>query len=336
MPLSPLTLPPLTPEVERLLLPYVPAAIRAQLGAGKGAWFAELRRITVLFVNLPGVTHTTPIDEAQQMMSELQKTLYQFEGSVNKLSVDDKGVTFIGVMGLPPLSHQDDPVRGLQAALALQACLRKLDLKTAIGVTTGRAYCGSMGSSQRCEYTIMGDVVNLAARLMQAAPDSILCDAPTHDAAPEGFVFEKLEPITVKGKSAPIQTYRPLEQSLTVAVKRRSAHVWSAAAGIGRIVAAAFKPWWTTIENAVVIVEGEAGIGKSRLMEELEDKAKAMQVRTLVGAADAIDHAKSYHAWRPIFSSLLGLDTLSEPQACRDQVLKLLAQSPICFNSRRS
>ena len=124
LPLSPLTLPPLTPEAERLLLPYVLAAIRAQLGAGKGTWFAELRRITVLFVNLPGVTHTTPIDQAQQMMIELQKTLYQFEGSVNKLSVDDKGVTFIGVMGLPPLWHKDDPVRELQAALALQACLK--------------------------------------------------------------------------------------------------------------------------------------------------------------------------------------------------------------------
>jgi class 3 adenylate cyclase len=114
--------------------------------------------------------------------------------------VDDKGVTFIGVMGLPPLAHEDDPTRGLQAALALRACLKKLGLKTAIGVTTGRAYCGSVGSPRRCEYTIMGDVVNMAARLMQAAPDSILCDAPTQDAAPEGFAFEKLEPIRVKGK----------------------------------------------------------------------------------------------------------------------------------------
>jgi class 3 adenylate cyclase len=162
----PLSVPEISHAAADLVLPYIPAAIRARLGAGDSGWVAELRRITVLFVNLPDITHTTPVAQAQAMMHGLQTALYQFEGSVNKLSVDDKGVTFIGVMGLPPLAHENDAARGLEAALALHARLKELGLRTAIGVTTGRAYCGSVGNARRCEYTIMGDVVNLAARLM--------------------------------------------------------------------------------------------------------------------------------------------------------------------------
>jgi hypothetical protein len=85
-----LAVPPLAPPAAQQLLPYIPAAIRARLGAGSTGWIAELRRITVLFVNLPGVTHVTPIEEAQRMMHDLQTTIYQYEGSVNKLSVGDE------------------------------------------------------------------------------------------------------------------------------------------------------------------------------------------------------------------------------------------------------
>jgi class 3 adenylate cyclase/tetratricopeptide (TPR) repeat protein len=324
----PLTLPSMTPLAAQLLLPYIPAAIRARLGAGNTGWFAELRRITVLFVNLPGVTHETPITEAQRLMHDLQTTIYQYEGSVNKLSVDDKGVTFIGVMGLPPLAHEDDPTRGLQAALALHACLKKLGLKTAIGVTTGRAYCGSVGSASRCEYTIMGDMVNLAARLMQSAPDSILCDEATHDAAPEGFAFEKLEPLRLKGKAELVQAWRPLEQSLNAAVRRRSAHAIVGRRAELATLAGQLQTLAAGGPGAIMVIEGEAGIGKSRLLEEIEDNAKAVGVHTVLGAADSIERSTPYHAWRGVFNSLLELNNINEAQVRRERVLELLKPAP--------
>jgi len=328
IPLTALTVPLLAPPAAQQLLPYIPAAIRARLGAGSTGWVAELRRITVLFVNLPGVTHATPLEEAQRLMHDLQTTIYQYEGSVNKLSVDDKGVTFIGVMGLPPLAHEDDPARGLQAALALRACLNRLGLKTAIGVTTGRAYCGSVGSPRRCEYTIMGDMVNLAARLMQAAPDSILCDEPTYEAATEGFAFEKLEPIRVKGKAEPIQAYRPLEQRAATATRRRSEHAIVGRRAELATLTAQLQVLAAGGASAVVIIEGEAGIGKSRLIEEIENHARAAGVRAVIGAADSIERSTPYHAWRGVFSSLLGVDQMSDPQARRDHVLGILGAVP--------
>ena len=92
------------------------------------------------------------------------------EGSLNKLLMDDKGSTLIVVFGLPPLSHQNDAVRGVLTAFILVDELRKIKCRATIGVSTGIAFCGVVGTSgSRREYSILGDCVNLSARLMQMA-----------------------------------------------------------------------------------------------------------------------------------------------------------------------
>lgn len=89
------------------------------------------------------------------------------EGSLNKLLMDDKGSTLIVCFGLPPLMHQDDPVRAILAAFTLRQYLTKIDCKCYIGIATGTVFAGVVGSSgSRREYSVLGDSVNLAARLM--------------------------------------------------------------------------------------------------------------------------------------------------------------------------
>src|SRR5262249_48895505 len=153
----------------------------------------------------------------QNVMQGLQTAIYRYEGSVNKLSVDDKGATLVAGFGLPPLSHEDDPARGVQAALAIESKLQELGVACAIGVITGRAFCGIVGGERRREYTIMGDVVNLAARLMQAAKGTVLCDAATYQASQARLAFDELPAIHVKGKSDAIAIYRPRGISLATA-----------------------------------------------------------------------------------------------------------------------
>ncbi len=277
----PVPAPMLPPRSESALRGYLPAEILSRLDAGQVGWVAELRPVTVLFINLAGLNVITPeaLERTHATIRALQSTLYRHEGSFNKLSFDEKGLTLVAALGLPPYAHSDDPARGVQTALEIQDRLRELDVRGAIGVASGRVYCGEIGGSGRREYTVIGDKVNLAARLMQAAPGTILCDPATRQAARARFAFEALPPVTFKGKSELIPIFRPSGQAATLgdlspvigrAAERRrlDAHLESLVAGSG----------------GLVVIEGEAGIGKSRLVADLVEHAEGMGITVISGA----------------------------------------------------
>jgi class 3 adenylate cyclase len=333
-PILPSEPPLLTNAAEPALRAYIPGAILSRLSAGQSDWLAELRRISVLFVNLPDLGAATPIEQAQEVMQSLQTALYRYEGSINKLNVDDKGVTLIAALGLHPLAHEDDATRSIQAGLAIQAELIRLGMNAAIGISTGRAFCGSIGNIRRREYTMIGDVVNLAARLMQAAGRMaaernaripILCDEQTYLAARNHIQFEELPRIMVKGKAEPVAIYRPLTT--------RKAAVRPHAQLIGRareraVLAEALQALLRGASQSVILIEGEAGIGKSRLVEDLIRQAEALQIEVLSGAGDAIEQSTTYFAWRDIFTQLLKIDVYDSSDNLEKRIHKLLEVSP--------
>ncbi|MBN1954506.1 MAG: AAA family ATPase [Anaerolineae bacterium] len=318
----------LPPDREAALRAYIPGAILSRLAAGQAGWLAELRLVTVLFVNLPDMDHAMSLREAQETIRVLQSALYHYEGSINKLNVDNKGVTLIAALGLPPLAHEDDAVLGVQAALAMQARLQERGWRSAIGVASGRAFCGSVGNAARREYTMVGDVVNLACRLMEASDAGILCDKATYDAAQGRLAFDALPAITVKGKVDPVPVYRPLSQLQTVAQPQRRETI------VGRemermMMVEHLQSMQRSGQGGVVILEGEAGIGKSRLVDELRRQAEELGVKVLYGAGDSIEHVTPYYAWRSIFWQLFGLSGLPpEPDARRQHVFDHLSFDP--------
>ena len=291
-------------ELGNVVQAYAPELVRARLAAGQADWLAELRRVTPLFLNWLDADPAAAdqLEPLQLVMETVQPILHRHEGSLKQVIVDDKGLTIIAVFGLPPLAHEDDPARAARAALAVQTALRKLGARCAIGLATGRAFCGAVGNEAYREYGVIGGVMNLAARLMQAAPDTILCDVATHRAARSRLRFEELPAIHVKGKAAPVAVYRPVGPARGPDGPRGM---------LGRVdERAALAERLRALEEdrgGLVMVEGEPGIGKSRLLADLLERAEARGLRSLTGVGDAIEQGTPYHAWRLPFTQLMGL-----------------------------
>ena len=208
------------PSFLRRVRNYVPAAVLNWLGPKEMLWSDELRHVSVLFVNL-GFDAETELANMQEkshrtLMQDVvfatQEVVYHYEGSLNKVLMDDKGSTLIAVFGLPPMAHEQDATRALLSSLGLCARLYQMGKIASIGVTTGVAFCGVVGGNARREYSVLGDVVNLSARLMQRSQKEgggVLCDAATKYGVRDGLVFASFGTIKVKGKQIPVKVFRP-------------------------------------------------------------------------------------------------------------------------------
>ncbi|HYF62731.1 MAG TPA: adenylate/guanylate cyclase domain-containing protein, partial [Herpetosiphonaceae bacterium] len=313
-----------SPGVEKLLRSYVPRAMVARIAAGQKEWLAELRRVTVLFINLPELSYATSLQEAHAIVAALQTVIYRYEGSIDKLSVDDKGVSLLAALGLPPLAHEDDAERAVHAALDIQKTLRQLKLNSAIGIASGAVFCGEIGNAQRREYTMIGDVVNVAARLMEHAYNDVLCDERTVAAAQERLYFTPLPPLNLKGKDEVVPVFRPdaaaqpsARPNRTIVGRRAELTVLEAAMAAAR-----------DGRGGTYIIEGEAGIGKSTLLETIIRQGRMAGLRVLEGAGQAIEQSAPYRGWRAIVSDLLYLHALPKDEPLRSRVLSVRLDLP--------
>lgn len=196
----------------KVIRQYVPSAVFKQIECGTLRYVNEMRHISVIFVNggLLDVMTDRGAQRAQELMAAVQRTCYAHEGTLNKFLIDDKGMGFLIVFGLPPLVHTDDPTRAVLACLDMVKVFKAADLVGKFGVTTGRSYCGVCGSEKRMEYTVLGDMVNLAARLMQSAPPmGVLVDEETKNRVSGEITISALAPIKVWSKSEKIPIFQP-------------------------------------------------------------------------------------------------------------------------------
>ncbi len=331
-PLPPLAQPEpaLPPSASVALRAYVPDIVFSRLAANQTGYLSELRLVSVLFVQLPAVDASAAaamLNAIQTLAATVQTTLQRFEGTLNKVSVDDKGAAIVAAFGLPPYAHEDDALRAVLAALDIQQHLRDQGLPVAIGVATGRAFCGIIGGAARREYTLIGDTVNLAARLMQASAQRdvpVICDEATYQATLGRVVFQVLPALHVKGRSAPLSAFAP--QSGHAAPRKpqpaaarqlvgRSSELAALTAALQRLRLG---------HGGIAVIEGEAGLGKSRLVEAVQAQAHAHELRVLVGSSDSVEQNTPYHSWREVIEHVLELDPLSEPAAQRNQLEHVL------------
>ena len=326
-PLSPAAspLPALSVEARAAVSTFVPAPVRERLASGQAHWINELRQVTVSFVNLPDWNTRAPdvLERTQAVVGALQDILCRYGAGLDKVTVDEKGVLLVAVLGVAPFAHEDDALRAVRAAQEMQAVLRSLGLRHGIGVATGRVFCGEVGGVQRREYTLYGAAVPLAARLMQAASDEVLCDEATFLAVGSRLEFQPLPPIIVKGRAGPVALYQPQARAASRAA-RGELFGRDAERSLLRDRLEALRAG----RGGSVFLEGEAGAGKSRLVEDVHAQAEVAGIQTLAGAGSATEMGTLYYAWRPVFARLLRYEDASPPDARRRVALDCLGFDP--------
>ncbi|OCP18291.1 MULTISPECIES: AAA and adenylate/guanylate cyclase domain-containing protein [unclassified Ensifer] len=270
---------------------------------------AEIRPISALFARIAGLDHSDPMALARHhdLCTALQADLQNSGGPPGELLFDDKGLVFIAAFGARGTFHRDDPQRAVDAARAICRTAQRFGLAVSVGVATGDALFRVVGSARRRQLMVLGPPVNRAARLMAVAADDILCDAPTERASRAAFSFERRGALQLEGLGDMAPAFRPQT--------RRPAAPMSTGL-IGRERELRFlRATFTSVSsgtNSLVVVLGEPGIGKTRLVTTFTNELRAKGAVVAVAPAERDDRRTSLWAWRRVIETLLGLPADSD------------------------
>jgi class 3 adenylate cyclase/tetratricopeptide (TPR) repeat protein len=301
---------PLTLEVTReWLLP----PIYERLSRGYGQFLAEIRPSVALFLRFQGIDYDNDPKAGEKLdayIQWVQSCLMRYEGFLLQVTIGDKGSYLYASIGAP-IAHDDDSMRAVAAALDLQSIPPTLSYiqPVQIGITRGSMRAGAYGSIRRRTYGVLGDEVNLAARLMAATePGQTMVSQRVVMEAQQFYHFESQGEIQVKGKKRPIEvalvrgrkhlsqkqllilSQNPLvgrEQELTILTKQLEA----TQRGQGQIVH----------------IEGVAGIGKSHLITAFSQQATKSGMQMFAGVCQGTSQYSAYTPWRQIFQAFFAL-----------------------------
>ncbi len=319
-------------EASAWLLP----SVYERLQGGKGQFLAELRPAVALFLKFKGIDYDQDEDAGTKLdafIDWVQLILSRYEGSLIQLTIGDKGSYLYAAFGVP-VAHDDDPQRAVAAALALQTPPEHLHFIEGIriGIAKGQMRTGAYGSPTRRTYGVLGDKVNLAARLMSLAQSGqILCDYRTYLRTRQRWAFRALPAVRVKGKAGLIRVYQVTgEEQPASEVHERVSLAHNRCEMVGRKAELArLSEALEQIEagnNQLLLISGEAGIGKSRLVAEFTRLRRTCDLAGLLGAGQNIEQHTPYRAWRDVFTTYFALSHLSDAQGRQTRVQHIVQE----------
>jgi class 3 adenylate cyclase/tetratricopeptide (TPR) repeat protein len=293
----------------------------------------ERRIVTVLFADLVGFTTLSEHRDPESVKRLVDRIFEQFVRDVETHGgVVDKvlGDAIVALFGAP-IAHEDDADRAVRAALTMQTTLRDFRLsnpadavRMRIGINTGEVLVGTLAGS---DYTAMGDVVNTASRLQEVAqPGTVLVGAATRDLCSSAIRFQAVDPVQLRGRKQETAIWRAISVE-TAAVSRRWA---SDVPFVGRRAELGMmRATMSSVlagRSAIVSISGEAGIGKSRMVEESLTSLLAEHPNSLLLEGACAPYGES-NVWWPVTGGLLarlGLDRNDPAETSRRRITRRL------------
>jgi class 3 adenylate cyclase/tetratricopeptide (TPR) repeat protein len=269
----------------------------------------ERRQVTVLFADLSGYTAVAERMDPEAVKALVDRSLRRlgdeverFGGQVDKY-IGDNVMAIFGA----PVAHEDDAERAVRAGLGMQGAMAEINARLSedyeavsfelrVGVNTGEVLAGQVGES----YTVIGDTVNVAARLQAAGrPGSVTVGERTRRATADAIAYDRLEPLTLKGKAEPVPAFEATGLlALQPARERgsREAPLVGRADEIGLLESIYGRVARERRPQLVTLV-GAAGVGKSRLLRELDGRLRALDPEPVLRQGRCLPYGSSIVYW---------------------------------------
>lgn len=230
---------------------------------------SERRTVTILWADLVGFTAISERLDSEDVVLLINQIFQLFGEIIGKHGgTIDKfmGDATMALFGAPK-AHSDDAFRAVSCAATMQKALKEQypDMNLKVAITTGEVICGWMGSQGQKGYTVIGDRVNVAARMEKLCQGGdILIDQNTHHLVKDNFLWQAREPVLVKGKEKPIAVFQYAGE--------RTEKVLASEIFLKRQAFSALGGLWEAAKegkSCLCLVRGDRGVGKSTLLRDL-------------------------------------------------------------------
>ncbi|HYZ26424.1 MAG TPA: adenylate/guanylate cyclase domain-containing protein [Geminicoccaceae bacterium] len=299
----------------------------------------ERRQVTVLFCDLAGYTALSRKLDAEEVHALLERYFDRVDGLIQRFggAIDKHiGDCAMAVFGAP-VAYGNDAERAARAALAIQDALPALSAELGrtiavhIGIAAGQVVASRSGSAAHREYTVTGDSVNLASRLTsEAATGTILISDLVRRMLPPRFACREAGTLVVKGLAEPVQAWHLIGFDEAAVARPPFVGRQAELAQFRGVLGACQE----TGAGQAVVVRGEAGIGKTRVVEEFQFLAAAAGFACHTALVLDFGAGIGEDAIRALVRSLLGLTTSSEPAAVAAAADRVLSDGLLANEQR--
>lgn len=315
---------------------WIPSWLYAREDQTQETFLNEFRVAVFIFARFTGIDYDADAapEQLDLYLRWAQKAVRQADGYLRAPNVGDKGSYLLVALGVPS-AHEDDMRRALRVAFALRDLPAECSFitSTQIGIAAGVTLAGLVGGGTRRAYDFMGDHVNLAARLMQAAGHfEILTSERVQAKLADQFAFGARRMLQLKGKTGKIPAYAAYGAARERAVRLQEPAYSLPMIGRRDELQTINARLDLTLQGAgqIVGVTSEAGMGKSRLLAEALRLARSKGFIGYGGACQSDGLNAPYLAWKTIWSAFFEINPSAPPAeqiaALQNKIEKLVPE----------